>query len=93
VALDNGRLHTAQTSKIPDNLVLLFLPPYAPELNPPERFWRDRKDRVAQDMSTMLDELSDRVLTIITQYSREDIRSLTSYSYFVHAVHTYRQVS
>lgn len=37
IVLDNGRFHQAKKLDIPDNVVLLFLPPYIPELNPIER--------------------------------------------------------
>jgi len=86
VVLDNGRFHKAQQLSIPEKIGLVFFPPYAPELNPTERLWRDMTDRVAQSNPTSLDELSDIVMAIIEQYSTEDIRSLTSYAYFIHAV-------
>jgi transposase len=35
--LDNGALHHAKKLNIPDNIALLFLPPYSPELNPAEK--------------------------------------------------------
>ena len=44
VVLDNGAFHTAQHLHLPPNVGLLFLPSYAPELNPIERLWRDLKD-------------------------------------------------
>ena len=34
MVLDNGAFHKAKTLKIPDNIGLIFLPPYSPELNP-----------------------------------------------------------
>jgi hypothetical protein len=34
IVLDNGAFHKAKMLKIPHNIALLFLPPYAPELNP-----------------------------------------------------------
>ena len=33
--VDNGAFHKAQDLVIPDNIILLFQPPYCPELNPP----------------------------------------------------------
>ena len=39
LVVDNGRFHRAKALEIPENVVLLFLPPYSPELNPIERFW------------------------------------------------------
>src|ERR1043166_1671381 len=37
VILDNGAFHHAKRLVIPDNVVLKFLPPYSPELNPAEK--------------------------------------------------------
>ena len=37
--LDGAGWHTSPRLKIPDNIVLLRLPPYAPELNPTENLW------------------------------------------------------
>ena len=36
MVLDNGALHKAKPLIIPSYIVLLFLPPYSPELNPAE---------------------------------------------------------
>ena len=45
--LDNGAFHKARALRLPPNVGLLFLPPYAPELNPIERLWRDLKGWLA----------------------------------------------
>jgi hypothetical protein len=37
--LDNGAFHHAKKLNIPDNVALVFLPPYSPELNPAEKVW------------------------------------------------------
>ena len=39
IILDNGAFHHAKSLSIPDNIALLFLPPYSPELNPAEKVW------------------------------------------------------
>ena len=85
VLMDNGSCHKAKSLVLPDNVVCLFLPPYSPELNPIERLWRDLKDRLAWVLFTQLEELERYVETIIRQYAKAAIRSLTSYPYFVHA--------
>ncbi|MYF98779.1 hypothetical protein F4212_06530 [Candidatus Poribacteria bacterium] len=41
IVLDSDRFHHAKILEIPDNFILLFLPPYSPELNPIERLWQD----------------------------------------------------
>jgi transposase len=86
VLMDNGSCHKAKSRVLPDNVVCLFLPPYSPELNPIARLWRDLKDRLAWVLVTQLAELERYVETIIRQYAKTAIRSLTSYPYFVHAV-------
>ena len=37
--LDGASWHTSPRLRLPDNIVLLPLPPYAPELNPIENIW------------------------------------------------------
>ena len=87
VVMDNGSCHKAKALVIPENIVCLFLPPYSPELNPIERLWQDVKAQLAWVLAAAIDELAHRVEIIITQYSKAVIRSLTSYPYFVRAVH------
>ena len=36
IVLDNGAFHKAKSLKIHDNIALIFLPAYSPELNPAE---------------------------------------------------------
>jgi transposase len=39
LVLDQAGWHVAKALRLPDNLTLLHLPPYSPELNPTERLW------------------------------------------------------
>ena len=39
LVVDGAGWHSSPRLKIPDNIVLLRLPPYAPELNPTENIW------------------------------------------------------
>jgi transposase len=40
LVLDNAGWHVAKALAVPENLTLLPLPPYSPELNPAERVWQ-----------------------------------------------------
>jgi transposase len=86
VLLDNGSCHKAKSLVIPDNVACLFLPPYSPELNPIERLWQDMKDRLAWVLAAQLEALEHCVETILRQYSKAAMRSLTAYPYVVQAV-------
>jgi transposase len=47
VQLDNGRFHHSSSLKIPDNILLIFQPPYSPELNP----YRESRQHIKQELS------------------------------------------
>ena len=84
--LDNGAFHKAKKLVIPDNIMLLFIPPYSPELNPIERLWQDIKDEISCSLYETLDELKEAVAEVLRKYSHQDIASLTGYQYIVDAV-------
>ena len=37
--MDQAGWHRARALRVPDNVVILYLPPYSPELNPVENLW------------------------------------------------------
>ena len=86
--LDNGAFHKAKALRSPTNVGLLFFPPYAPELNPIERLWRDLKDGLAQSPPTTLDALSTLLMTRLTHYTPTAVRSLTGFAYLLAAAQT-----
>jgi transposase len=82
---DNGRHHTAKALEVPENVRLVFLPPYSPELNPIERFWQAMKDKVAWLAFETLEPLRDRVQTVLSEFSSAQLQSLTGYPYLLQA--------
>jgi hypothetical protein len=83
--LDNGAFHKAQALRPPPNVGLIFFPPYAPELNPIERLWRDLKDWLAHAQPTSLAQLSKLLCTRLTHYTPSALRSLTGFRYLLTA--------
>ena len=45
IVLDRASWHTTKKLNVPENLSLLPLPPYSPELNPVEQIWQLLRDR------------------------------------------------
>ena len=84
--LDNSRCHTAQELRIPENVVLLFQEPYAPELNPAERVWEHLKTALAWRCFARLEELQAEIVRLVTEYEAETLSSLTAYPYIMHAI-------
>lgn len=84
--LDNATPHKAKRIAVPQNVMLLFLPPYSPELNPMERLWEDIKSRVSHFFYTRLEDLKDAVASILNSYSKSTIASITGYKYLINAI-------
>jgi len=59
VVLDNAGWHVSKKLKIPDGIVLCFLPAYSPELQPAERLWPLTDEAVANKPFDNLDQLTD----------------------------------
>ena len=80
----------AQRVAVPENVVLVWLPAYSPELTPVERLWEDRKSRidvVDTRVRSSLAALQEHVAALIHPYTAETMASVTGYAYLVEAVH------
>ena len=82
LVLDGAGWHqTGGELKVPANISLLHLPPYAPELNPVENLWaflRDNKlsNRIFEDYSAILDACCEAWNWLMQQPDR--ITSITA---------------
>ena len=82
VLMDKAGWHTASELRVPENLTLVFLPPYSPELNPIERLWLHLRDNrlshcVFQTTDGIVDSCCEAWNWLIAETGR--IRSLCSY--------------
>jgi transposase len=66
--LDKAGWHISQGLKLPDNLVLLHLPPYSPELNPVELLWREiRRKHFHNKTFNSLDDVENTLNDALAQ--------------------------
>jgi transposase len=85
--IDNASAHTAKKLVMPDNIVLLPLPPYCPELNPIERLWQYIKSKIEFTLHKTLEALKQNVADILKEKCTDPVvASITGYSYIVDAV-------
>lgn len=82
MVLDQAGWHRANDLRLPHNVSLVPLPPYAPELNPIERLWLYLRERHLSHR--VLDDYDDIVNACCNgwnQLTPERVRSLCSYPY------------
>ena len=81
MVLDNGRFHKAKTLMIPENIVLVFLPPYSPELNPAEKMWAKYKREFSNKFHNSLEEVEDFITNVVKKTTKKEVMSICGYSY------------
>ena len=82
MALDPAGWHASRQLRVPENVTLVALPPYSPQLNPVERVWlylreRHLSHRLLADYSAVVDALC----RAWNERTAERLHSLTGYPY------------
>jgi transposase len=71
--------------QIPENIGLVYLPPYSPELNPGERLWRWLKGRsLRRRFQQKLESIMDTVQFYIQRTTRPFRKGLRRRGYLLH---------
>jgi hypothetical protein len=84
--VDNGRFHTSKDLIVPENIILLFQPPYCPELNPIERLWEYLKKELKWASFKTLEQLQAKVDQLLSELTPQVIASVTGYSFILDAL-------
>ena len=81
MVLDNGAFHKAKKLKVPENIALVFLPPYSPELNPAEKMWAKYKRQFSNLIFDSLEKLEIFMCQLVIDTTTTEINSICRYSY------------
>ena len=81
IVLDKGAFHKSKALIILNNIGLVFLLPYCPELNPAERMWEIIKANFTGCLFKNLEQLSDLIENQVNQLTEKVIVSACSYPY------------
>jgi transposase len=89
LVVDQAGWHDVKALHVPDNITLIPLPPYSPELNPVERIWlylRERflSFRLHQDFDAIVDALCQAWNALRQEAGR--LSTLTNYPWIKHAL-------
>jgi transposase len=82
IVIDNAAFHSTKDIVLPQNIVLMPIPPYCPELNPAEKVWQWMKDKIAMKIFDTLETLENKMDQIIENIEGELIKSITGYEFY-----------
>ena len=81
ILLDNGAFHKAQRLIIPENICLLFIPPYSPELNPSEKIWWKMKRAFSDKLHKTLDQVSAFIKNQVIDLTKEQVINICGFEF------------
>ena len=84
MVLDGAPNHRCGDLALPDNISLLFLPPYSPQLNPKENLWDEIREKIFKNYALKsIDAVRAKLQKAILYIERnpEIVKSITSFPY------------
>lgn len=89
LVMDGAGWHQSVSLEVPSNVTLLLLPPYSPELNPPELMWRElRQKKLSNQVYATEDDLWTAVNSAWLWFSQDHhaVRSLCGFPWIISAI-------
>ena len=84
LVLDGAPNHRCGQLAVPNNITLLFLPPYSPELNPKENLWDEIREKIFKNYALKsIDDVCQKLKQAILYIERNPklVKSITSFPY------------
>lgn len=79
LACDGASWHKSKHLQIPENIELVFIPPYTPEMNPIEQIWDEIREKgFRNECFLTLAKVMERLCVTINHLSPQRISSITS---------------
>lgn len=89
LVVDGAGWHKSKDFRFPDNLRLLFLPPYSPELNPQEHVWDELREKYFHNRAfDSLAALEDQLILGLRALESDPARmqSITGWEYIINSI-------
>ena len=89
MVLDGAGWHKSKSMTIPDNIRLLSLPPYSPELNPVEHLWDELREKHFHNRAfDSLHALENQLVEALRQLenSGERVKSICNWAWVINAI-------
>jgi len=82
IIIDNAGFHSTKNITIPENIRLINIPAYSPELNPCEQIWAYLKNRFKNTVFQNMEELRNWLYQNVNKMTCQHIKSITAnYNY------------
>jgi len=83
IIIDNAGFHSLKQHELPDNIKLIRIPPYSPEMNPAERIWHYIKQFFKNKNFENLTKLKEWLHDFIKNKLNQDIvKSITHHKFY-----------
>ena len=78
VCCDGASWHKSKGMEVPENIVLFFIPPYTPEMNPIEQIWKELRSRGFKNvLFKTLKKVEDKLVEVIQDLKNTTVKSIT----------------
>jgi len=85
VVIDNAGFHSTKNLEVPDNIHLLRIPPYSPELNPCEQVWQYIKSKFKNQTFPKMEDLKTWLEQTVKNMTPKLIKSITGNHHYLNA--------
>ena len=80
IVMDGAGWHKSRDLKIPQNITIIYIPPYCPELNPVERLWLFMKQNtIRNQIYETIEELENAVCSFIKNFQKQIIKQVCNF--------------
>jgi len=81
---DGASWHKSNSLIIPENITLIYIPPYTPEMNPIEQIWKELRSKgFWNEIFATLEKVVDRLCETIRDLTKETVRSITGRDWII----------
>lgn len=82
IIMDGAGWHKSKWLVVPDNIKLVYLPPYSPELNPIERLWLHIKRNILTNkIYETLEDLESSLCDFIKNLKNDVVKNICTVNY------------
>jgi len=75
---DRASWHKSKTLNVPDNIKIVHIPPYTPEMNPIEQIWKEiRKMGFKNILFKSLEKVIDKLCQTVNELDNTTVQSIT----------------